>query len=56
MQTSKELQSFDVFSRKTGAWKFLCAVEAYTRDEAKEQAMREHHIGNWNNVCVYPTK
>jgi hypothetical protein len=56
MQDTKELQSFDVFSRKTGSWKFLCAVDAYTPTQAKEKAMREHQITNWTGVSVYPTK
>lgn len=56
MKESKELQSFDVFSRKTGAWKFLCVVEAYSAKEAKDAAMHEHRITGWNTVSVYPTK
>lgn len=56
MKESKELQSFDVFSRKTGAWKFLCAIEACSPTEAKEIAMRENRILGWNTVSVYPTK
>lgn len=56
MKESKELQSFDVFSRKTGAWKFLCVVEAHSSTEAKDAAMREHRITSWNTVSVYPTK
>jgi len=52
----KEAQSFDVFSNKTGSWKFLCAVEAKDTRHAKEIVMNEHRISNWNGVCVYPTK
>lgn len=53
---TKETQSFDVFSNKSGSWKFLCAVEAQDTQHAKHIAMNEHGVTNWSGLAVYPTK
>ena len=53
---TKQTQSFDVFSNKTGSWQFLCAVEAQDAQHAKQIAMSDHNLTNWNGLAVYLTK